>query len=142
MDFLETKLKARIAEFAPFGLILTDTEGYILYVNKAFENITGWTLEEIKGKTPRILKSGEMSEEYYERLWKRLLSGKEWYEKVVNKKKNGELYYAMQKIIGIEEKGQLIGYIAIQEDVTYEVKKEEKLKKEINSLRKLLEKND
>lgn len=139
MNLLETKLKARIAEFAPFGLLLTDSNGVILYVNKAFEDITGWGLNEIKGKTPRILKSGEMSKEYYERLWLTLLSKKQWYEKVVNKKKDGGLYYAMQKIVAIEEDKEVIGYIAMQEDVTYEVKKEEKLKKEIDQLRKLLE---
>lgn len=142
MDLLETKLKARIAEFAPFGLLLTDKKGKIIYVNKVFENITGWTLEEIKGETPRILKSGEMSDDYYKRLWAKLLSGGEWYEKIVNKKKNGDLYHAMQKIVRIEDDGKLIGYIAMQEDVTYEIKKEEKLRKEINSLRRLLEKDD
>lgn len=139
---LETKLKARIAEVLPFGLIITDKDANILFVNEAFEEITGWTLKEVKGKNPRFLQSGRMTSQYYERLWTALLSGGTWDERVANKKKDGSIYYALQKITSVKEKDEIIGFIAVQEDITEDVLREEKHKKNKEFYRKLLEKKD
>lgn len=139
MNLLETRLKARIAEYLPFGLLITDINGNTIYVNDAFTDITGWTLEEVKGENPRFLKSGKMSKEYYERLWARLMAGDVWYERVVNKKKDGSIYYALQKIVKVVENEEELGFIAVQEDITEDILREEKHKKNVAFYRKLLE---
>lgn len=140
MNLLETKLKSRLAEFIPFGLILTDKDVNIIYVNKAFEEITGWRSDEVIGKNPNILSSGIMTNEYYQSLYTTINRGDVWFEKVVNKKKNGDFYHAMQKITRIDENKEVLGYLAIQEDITDQVRKEEELKIMIDKYRKLLEK--
>ncbi|MFW6029759.1 MAG: PAS domain-containing protein, partial [Halanaerobiales bacterium] len=132
MDILETKLKSRIAEALPVGLIITDKDVNILFVNEEFEKITGWTLEEVRGKNPRILSSGKMTDQYYERLWATVLSGGTWHERIVNKKKDGSIYYALQKITNIKEKDETIGFIAVQEDITEDILREEKYKKNVD----------
>ena len=143
MNMDEIKLKARVAEALPFGLLITDMNGNILFVNEAFEKITGWTLKEVKGKNPRFLKSGKMGKEYYERLWKTLIKDGMWHERVVNKRKDDSEYYALQKIVKITENGIDLGFIAVQEDITEDILREEKHKKNVEFYRHLLEeKND
>lgn len=142
MNILETKLKARIAEALPFGLIITDMEGNTLFVNKAFEKITGWKLEEVKGKNPRYLKSGKMSDDYYKRLWETLLAGLTWQERVANKRKDGSIYYALQKVTRVDDHGEPIGFIAVQEDITEDIMREERHKKNVEFYRRLLEENN
>jgi PAS domain S-box-containing protein len=66
----------------------------IQYVNPAFEKITGYNIKEVIGKNPRILKSGEHNNETYKELWSNILEGKEWTGELINKKKNGELYWS------------------------------------------------
>jgi PAS domain S-box-containing protein len=143
MNLLETKLKARIAEALPFGLLITNMNGDVLFVNKVFENITGWALEEVKDKNPRFLKSGKMNDDYYDRMWITLLAGKVWYERVANKKKDGSIYYALQKVVRIDDNGDHIGFIAVQEDITEDILREEKHRENLRFYKQLLrEKNE
>jgi PAS domain S-box-containing protein len=74
------------------SIIITDRDGNIEYVNRAFEDLTGYSSEEAVGKTPRILKSGTIDQKYYEEMWKQILSGKVLKSEVINKKKDGSLY--------------------------------------------------
>lgn len=139
MNMQEIQLKARVPEFLPFGLLITDMNGDTLYINDAFTTITGWTLDEVKGKNPRFLKSGKMTDDYYERLWATLISKGVWNERVANKKKDGSIYYALQKIVKVVENDIELGYIAVQEDITDDVTREEKHKKNVEFYRRLLE---
>ena len=68
-------------------VVITDKDGKIEYVNPAFELETGWTLEEARGKTPRILKSGRHDRSFYERLWQTILAGEVFRGTLVNKKR-------------------------------------------------------
>ena len=79
-------------------VMVTDKNGFIEYVNPAFEKTTGYSKEEVLGKNPRILQSGKQSLEYYQELWRTILAGKVFYARTVNKKKNGELYVADQTV--------------------------------------------
>lgn len=126
---LELRRFKQAVEAAGQAIFITDTDGVIEYVNPAFEVITGYGAEEAIGKTPGILKSGEMSSEYYEELWDTILSGGTWEEELTNQRKNGELYHAHQIIAPITDgEGDIQAFVAIQTDVTERVQQERKLR--------------
>ncbi|MGB9664077.1 MAG: PAS domain-containing hybrid sensor histidine kinase/response regulator [Ignavibacteria bacterium] len=127
LEYLEKLTRA--VENTDEMMMITDVQGAIEYVNPAFERITGYSLEEIKGKTPRILKSGLQPDEFYADLWKTILSGKSWQGILVNKKKDGSLYTEEMLISPIKnENNQIISFVAIKKDVTERIKAEEELK--------------
>ncbi len=106
-------------EAAGHAIFITDTSGEITYVNPAFEEITGYSSSEAIGERPSILKSGEMGEKYYQRLWRTILSGEVWEELVINRRKSGELYYAHQTIAPVlDENGNPVEFVALQTDTT------------------------
>lgn len=109
----------RAVEAAGHAISITDVEGTIEYVNPAFEAMTGYSAREACGKTPRILRSGEMIDGYYEQLWETVLAGEVWQERVVNRRQSGELYHAEQTIAPIRTAdGAVEAFVAIQTDVT------------------------
>jgi PAS domain S-box-containing protein len=115
----QLKLLSRSVEQSPVSVIITDTNGKIEYVNPGFEKITGYSLQEVKGKTPRILNSGYQSREFYKDLWTTILAGKDWHGEFRNKKKNGELYW-IQAVISpiLNSKGEVTNFVSIRENIT------------------------
>ena len=110
---------SRAVEQNPALIVITDKNGIIEYVNPQYTETTGYKLEEVIGKTPRILKSGHQSPEFYKDLWKTIISGKEWRGEMLNKKKNGDLYWEDGSISPLlNESGQITHLIGIKEDVT------------------------
>ena len=106
-------------EQVPDWVVMTDRQGRIEYVNPAVEKITGYSKEELLGKTPRVWKSGIHPKEFFKELWESLLSGKSFRATFVNRKKNGELFYLDQTITPIRNPcGEIIGFIATGKDVT------------------------
>jgi len=85
-------------QHAGHGVIITDTEGTIEYVNEGFEAQSGYTSEEAVGNTPRILKSGEHDTAFYEELWDTITAGDVWDGTVINRRKDGERYVVEQTI--------------------------------------------
>jgi PAS domain S-box-containing protein len=115
----ELKLVNRSVEQSPVSIVVTNSEGIIEYVNSAFSKVTGYLPEEIKGKTPRILKSGKQPEWVYKNLWDTILAGKEWIGELMNKKKNGELYWANVSISPVlNTKGEITHFVSAREDIT------------------------
>jgi len=115
-------------ENAGHAIFITDRDGNIEFVNPAFEQITGYPEAEAIGQTPRILKSGKMTPEHYEKLWENLLTGKICVDEVINRRKNGDLYHASQTIAPmIDEKGDLTNFIAIQMDTSEQKAAESKI---------------
>jgi PAS domain S-box-containing protein len=109
--------------------MMTDKAGTILYVNPAFERMTGYTKAEVLGKTPRILKSGRRDQEFYAGLWRTLLSGGVVQARFLNKKKTGELYYEEQVIAPLKDQGGgVTHFISTATDVTDRVQQEQVLK--------------
>lgn len=97
-------------------------------MNRKFTQITGYTFEEAKGKNPNIFKLGELSDETYEQLWNTISTGGEWRGELQNKKKNGELFWESATISPIKnEKGEILNYLAIKEDITERKLVEEQL---------------
>ncbi len=119
----QTEEEMRLFRYAvdqnPSGVLITDPEGRIEYVNRQFTNMTGYTLEEARGKTPRILKSGETPETIYSELWSTIKRGETWQAEMINRKKNGELYWANQLIAPVTNaNGVLTHFVAMQQDIT------------------------
>ena len=120
------------------AIVITDTEGRIEYVNPRFEEITGYTLEEVKGGNPRILKSGRTSAKTYEGLWQTIKSGNVWRGEFSNIKKNKEEYIEKAIISPIKNsEGEITNFIAIKEEITA-LKKAEKIIKEKNKQQTIL----
>lgn len=104
-------------------IVITDLKGNIEYVNKKFLEITGYSKNEVLGKNPRILSSGDKTKNDYKELWQTISSGKIWKGEFLNKKKNGTLYWESATISPIIVKqGTITSYLAIKEDIT-ELKK-------------------
>ncbi len=110
---------SRAVEHSADSVIVTDRHGIIEYVNPAFEALTGYKLEEICGKTPRILKSGEQGPEVFRQLWKTILAGNVYRGILVNRKKNGESYYVEESICPVRDnEGTITHFIANGHDLT------------------------
>lgn len=109
-------------------IVITDRNGIIEYVNHAFEELTGYSSKEVIGKTPRILKSGTRDQKYYEGLWKTILAGNVFIAEVVNKKKNGELFYEWKTITPIFDKNKNIThFVSTGLDITERKRADEEL---------------
>jgi hypothetical protein len=106
-------------EQSPNSVIITDINGNIEYVNPYFSETTGYSSNEVIGNNPRILKSGNKTKEEFKELWDTILSGKSWRGDLLNKKKNGELFWESTTISPIkDESGEITHFIAIKLDVT------------------------
>jgi PAS domain S-box-containing protein len=118
---MEEKLRqlSRAVEQSPASIVITNRAGDIEYVNPKFVQVTGYTLAEVLGKNPRVLKSGEKSPEAYRELWQTITAGKEWNGEFHNKKKNGELYWESASISPIRDlAGHVTHYVGVKEDIT------------------------
>ncbi|OIO74981.1 MAG: hypothetical protein AUJ57_01065 [Zetaproteobacteria bacterium CG1_02_53_45] len=106
-------------------VFITDVKGVIEYVNPAFTKITGYSAAEAVGQNPRLLQSGEHSPEFYHAFWARITSGKVWSGKMIDRRKNGELYHARSSIVPVKsEHGKITHYVSVQEDITLQLEKD------------------
>ncbi len=116
-------------EQSPLCIVITDKDANIEYVNPKFTEITGYSLLEVIGKNPRVLQSGKIQKEEYEKMWQTLISGKVWKGEFNNKKKDGELYWESATISPIiDSKGNITHYIALKQDITKQKAVEESVK--------------
>ena len=121
------KLAVAVRETADM-VVITDKDGRIEYVNSAFETQTGYKAEEAIGQTPRLLKSGRQDISFYERLWQTILAGEIFRGILVNKKKDGQLYYSEKTIAPVKDnQGRIINFISTDKDITERKLAEEEL---------------
>jgi PAS domain S-box-containing protein len=119
---------SQAVEQSPVSIVIADLDGNIEFVNPKFCQITGYSAEEVIGKNPRILKSGETSVEDYQRLWAAITSGRVWHGEFHNKRKNGELFWESATISPVKNRdGATTHYMAIKEDITERKGLEEQL---------------
>lgn len=108
------------------SVIIAGKDGTIEYVNRAFEQTTGYTLQEVLGRTPSILKSGTQDPAVYEELWTTVLAGKTFRATLVNRKKCGEIYHAENTITPMkDEAGKITHLVSVVKDITKDLKREE-----------------
>ncbi len=100
-------------------VIITDRTGMIEYVNPAFEALTGYSREEVMGRTPQILKSGHQTSEFYKELWQTILSGNVFRDVMVNRKKNGDVFVVEKTITPLRDnEGKITHFISNDRDMT------------------------
>ncbi len=111
------------------GIVITDTQGEIQWVNPAVSRMTGYTSKELLGKNTRILKSHEHGPAFYKNLWETISAGRTWYGDIENRRKDGTLYCEEQHISPVRgDDGKISHYIAIKQDVTARKDAERELK--------------
>ncbi|OIQ92890.1 nitrogen fixation regulatory protein [mine drainage metagenome] len=123
----ETQLQklTQAVEQSSTSIVITNLEAEIEYVNPAFTKLTGYGIEEVIGKNPRILQSGITPTSVYPELWKNLTSKTPWHGELCNRKKNGEFYWEQAVISPIvNEQGEITNYVAVKENITEKKKAE------------------
>lgn len=119
------KLTSAVEQTAD-SVVITDRNGLIEYVNPAFESTTGYSREQVIGKTPGLLKSGKHDKSFYKKLWTQILQGKPYRGVIINKKKSGELYWCEQTITPMKDaNGDITHFVSVIKDITLLKKKQE-----------------
>lgn len=113
------RLLMHALEQSPATIIVTDAEGKIIYANPKFVATTGYTVDEVIGQNPRLLKSGETTTSEYRQLWKSITAGREWRGTFHNRRKDGSLYWERASISPVvDADGKIANYMAVKEDIT------------------------
>ncbi len=121
------KLSCAVEQSAD-AIMITDGNGMIEYANPGFEALTGYSLEEVTGKKPSLLNSGQQAPSFYRDLWRTLLAGETYRNVLVNRKKNGELYYVDESISPIRDShGRITHFISNGRDLTGRMRVEAQL---------------
>ncbi len=108
------------------SVAVTDTTGTILYVNPAFERVSGYRADEVIGQNPRILKSGQQLPEVYENLWRTITRGEDWQGRLVNKRKDGTLFTEDVTISPVRDgNNNIVNYVSVKRNITRELELEE-----------------
>lgn len=101
------------------SIFFTDVKGTILYVNHSFEEASGYSRAEVIGQTPRLLKSGHHPASFYRKMWATLLGGRICRCRIVNKRKDGELYVEEANTAPVRnDEGRIIGFVSVKTDIT------------------------
>ncbi len=109
-------------------IFLTTLDGTITYVNPAFEKVYGYAREEAVGRTPRILKSSQQPQESYKEFWDAISSGASTRSEIINRRKDGRYIIVESSVNPVHDaKGEMIGFVAVQEDITERKRAEEEL---------------
>lgn len=130
---MQMRLLSQTVEHSPNAITITDVNGLIIYVNRKFTELTGYSPEEVINKNPRILKSGLTDNIVYKELWDSIRNGKEWEGDIQNRTKQGNIYWERMKVSSIKDlNGNILYYIAFKENI------DEKKKHEVQMLYKNL----
>lgn len=116
-------------EQSPVSVVITDTQGSIEYVNPKFVEATGYPLDEVIGRNPRILKSGHTPAEEYALLWRTIRAGGIWHGEFHNRRKNGELFWEQASIGAVRDaEDRITHFVGVKEDITERKEIEEQLR--------------
>ncbi|HVO19970.1 MAG TPA: SpoIIE family protein phosphatase [Anaeromyxobacter sp.] len=113
------RLIGKAVEAAANGIVITDRDGIVLWVNPAFTEITGYAGEEVLGRTPSILKSGRQPASFYKDMWRTITAGNVWHGELYNRHRDGHVYIEEQTIAPVADPtGRITHFIGIKQDVT------------------------
>ncbi|MCC7167521.1 MAG: diguanylate cyclase, partial [Rhodospirillales bacterium] len=129
----ELRRLSQAVEQSSASVMITDVEATIQYVNPKFEQVSGYPASEIIGRKPNVLKSGRTAPEQYGELWGAIKAGREWRGELLNRRKNGELFWEYVAISPIRDgAGKITNYLAIKEDISVRKEYEERLLRQAN----------
>ena len=115
----ELKLASRVFEESGQGIIVSDAHNCILSVNRAFTRITGYTVDDVLGRTPALLKSGRQGPEFYQAMWSAIQTQGRWQGEVWNRTQTGEVFPEWLTINTLlDETGAVSHYIGIFDDIS------------------------
>ncbi len=118
---VERERLAAAIEQSRESVLITDTEARILYVNSAFERISGYASAEVVGENPRFLQGGVHSASFYKAMWAALTAGQSWVAEFTNRRKDGSLLQEQAHISPVHDAdGAIVSYVAVKHDVTRE----------------------
>ena len=124
----------RAVEQSASAVLITDKNGLIEYINPKFTELTGYTSEELLGKNPKIMQSGNTPLEHYQSMWQNLLSSGEWCGQIKNQKKNGDDYWVYECVSAIKnDQDEVTHFLAIEEDVTERKRLEHRFRQAVES---------
>ncbi|WP_348758779.1 PAS domain S-box protein [Candidatus Methylocalor cossyra] len=110
---------SRALDQSPVAIVIIDLDGRIEQVNQGFSRLTGYAADEVIGQNLRLLQTSDSAAAIYRELWDALRTGKEWHGEIQDRKKNGELYWAMETVTPIlDGAGRVTRYLALQQDIT------------------------
>lgn len=124
----ELQQLSRAVEQSPVSILITSTAGEIEYVNPSFCEMTGYAVDEVIGRNPRFLNSGQTTTDEYRKLWDTISKGGIWRGVFRNKAKSGELFWLSSTVCPVHDQlGEITHFISISEDITDARKKESML---------------
>lgn len=117
----QLRLQNAALEAAANMILITNLDGFIVYVNPAFSRTTGYTAEEIIGCKPSLFASGRHDADFYKNMWETVRSGQVWDGEIYNRRKNGSIYPEQMTITPIYEQGEILHFVAIKRDISEEI---------------------
>ncbi|MPM41125.1 hypothetical protein SDC9_87775 [bioreactor metagenome] len=118
------------AEAAANGIVITDKEGIITWVNPAFTELTGYKAEDVLGQNPRLLRSGVQKDAFYAELWATISAGKRWHGELINKRADGTLYNEEMTIAPVlNTNGETDHFVAIKQNI--DARKQQEYEREV-----------
>ncbi|MEW6330654.1 MAG: PAS domain S-box protein [Pseudomonadota bacterium] len=126
----ETQMRklSRALEQTADVVLITDRDGVIEYVNPAFEQVTGYASAEAVGRQPNLLKSGRQGPGFYDNMWKTILAGEVFNDVLINRRKDGSLYYEEKTITPVKDgDGHITHFVATGKDITERMQTQERL---------------
>jgi diguanylate cyclase (GGDEF)-like protein/PAS domain S-box-containing protein len=125
----DNRLLARALDATTDPVVMTDDQARIIFANSAFTDVTGYSLEELKGKTPALLRSGQHDDAFYAKLRASLTSGTDFRATFINRRRDGSLYHAEQSISPIPDRdGRITHYVSVSKDISERVDMEQALR--------------
>ena len=119
------RMLSKAVEQSPAGIMLTNRQGRIEYVNPPFCQFTGFTPEEVIGHNPKLLQGGQTPDKVYRDLWQTILNGKPWQGKLHNRRKDGSTYWEAMTISPVlDQQGDVMHFVAIMQDITEQLQRQ------------------
>lgn len=129
----DQRLAAAVFRTSHEALMVTDAHGDIISVNPAFTRLTGYTIEDVIGRNPRILSSGRHSRLFYAELWQALIGSGTWTGSITNRRRDGNVYVQRSSISVIrDDRGEIANFVCLASDVTQEYEEAERHKLRAN----------
>jgi diguanylate cyclase (GGDEF)-like protein/PAS domain S-box-containing protein len=122
----EIRTLSQAVEQSPVSVVITDPNARVEYINSTFEKVSGYGLSEIQGKNLNMLQSGKTPKNIHKELWKTLSSGLPWKGELLNRNKNGELFWVHAHIAPVFDTAGIVShYLGVEEDITLRKQQEE-----------------